>query len=165
MSAAIRVLDTTLRHDFGFKHIMWVFSGRRGVHCWVCDPRSRRLSHDQRASIVDFLSLYVGKEKKINLGVTAAGGALHPTLQRAYEQLLPYFEDMIDSQGWFDNKDKIDQILSDYIQDGPSHAHHATAGTCPPAMSMHWLMCFLCFIFCALGSLRESARRVERGRR
>lgn len=115
MSAAIKVIDTTLRHDFGFKHILWVFSGRRGVHCWVCDTRSRKLSHDQRAAIVDFLSIYGGKEKKVNLGVTGAGGTLHPSLQRAYEQLLPYFEDMIDTQGWFDNKDKVEQILADYV--------------------------------------------------
>jgi len=115
MTAAIKVVDTTLRHDFGFKHIMWVFSGRRGVHCWVCDPRARKLSHDQRASIVDFLSLYGGKDKKVNLGQTGAGGALHPTLQRAYEQLLPFFEEMIDTQGWFDNKDKIDKLLESYL--------------------------------------------------
>ena len=36
---------------------MWVYSGRRGVHCWVCDERARQLDNETRKAIVKFLDV------------------------------------------------------------------------------------------------------------
>ncbi|KAG6547491.1 hypothetical protein Mapa_010939 [Marchantia paleacea] len=95
MTVAIKVMDTALRDDFGFEHILWVYSGRRGVHCWVCDTRARRLTNEQRSSIADYFRVCKGSEmngKKVAL----TGPALHPSLLRAYTEVLKqYFEDKI----------------------------------------------------------------------
>lgn len=61
---------------------MWVFSGRRGIHCWVSDERARKLSPAARKSIVSFIDLKKGgneMKKKISLHATD----LHPSLEYA----------------------------------------------------------------------------------
>ncbi|NXW85928.1 PRI1 primase, partial [Alopecoenas beccarii] len=54
--------------DLGVRHRLWVYSGRRGVHCWVCDDAVRKWSPALRAATVEYLSL-------VKVGAQGAG---HP---------------------------------------------------------------------------------------
>lgn len=56
-AVAVGVLGDVLRTALGFRRLLFVFSGRRGVHCWVADERARRLDDAQRAAIVALLQL------------------------------------------------------------------------------------------------------------
>lgn len=70
MRMAIRVIDATLREDFGFCHILWVYSGRRGIHAWVCDRRAREMGDEKRRAIAGYMELLKGGDatkKKVNM--------------------------------------------------------------------------------------------------
>ncbi|RAL60680.1 hypothetical protein DID88_009998 [Monilinia fructigena] len=60
ITMAIKVVDVALRDDFGFKHIMWVYSGRRGAHAWVCDKKARQMDDQKRRAIAGYLELIRG---------------------------------------------------------------------------------------------------------
>ncbi|XP_011028010.1 PREDICTED: DNA primase small subunit [Populus euphratica] len=112
MTVAIKVIDTALRDDFGFNHILWVYSGRRGVHCWVCDGKARRLTNEQRAAVADYFRVYKGNEnssKKVSL----TGPALHPFLVRSYSEVLERFFEtkLLPSQNIFSTEDRYEKIL------------------------------------------------------
>lgn len=50
-----KILERILTEDFGFKQIFFVFSGRRGIHCWVCDKRACLLNKNARTAIEKYI--------------------------------------------------------------------------------------------------------------
>ncbi|RUO96978.1 hypothetical protein BC936DRAFT_141183 [Jimgerdemannia flammicorona] len=116
MTISIRIIDAALREDFGFSHLLWVYSGRRGVHCWVCDERARKLTNDSRKSIVQYLEVIKGgaqQAKKVKLPTI-----LHPSLKRSLGILKEHFEGLVlNNQRVLDepeNWNKVLQIVPDH---------------------------------------------------
>lgn len=107
---AVKVLDKALKDDFGFKHRLWVFSGRRGVHCWVCDETARKLSPQGRSSVAEYLTLVVGgsnQVKKVNLKKKC----IHPSIKRASKIIKDFFADLVEEQGWLNSAEQWTEIL------------------------------------------------------
>lgn len=49
---AARTLDYMVRKQLGYVHILWEFSGGRGLHCWVLDDRAQWLNDDGRQKLM-----------------------------------------------------------------------------------------------------------------
>lgn len=70
IAAAVRVLDKGIRDQFGYNHLLWVYSGRRGIHLWISDQEAMELTDEQRRALVGWLTVIQGgKEmhKKVNV--------------------------------------------------------------------------------------------------
>jgi len=94
MKAAIKTIDRGMREDFGFKHLVFVYSGRRGVHCWVSDKSARRLSNEQRSAVADYMTVVAGGANRARAEINFRGAdELHPAIQKACEVCEPYFRD------------------------------------------------------------------------
>ena len=72
---------------------LWVFSGRRGIHCWVADARARRLSNEARGAIIAFMSLLRGGQCALPERVQGVTAPLHPAVEWAVAHVVrPFFE-------------------------------------------------------------------------
>eukprot|EP01122_Echinamoeba_exundans_P017111 TRINITY_DN8902_c0_g1_i1.p1 TRINITY_DN8902_c0_g1~~TRINITY_DN8902_c0_g1_i1.p1 ORF type:complete len:430 (+),score=98.44 TRINITY_DN8902_c0_g1_i1:38-1291(+) len=105
LTTAMHVIDTALKQDFGFEHIAWIFSGRRGVHCWVCDQRARSLSADARAHVAQYLAVISSKDFRFKR-------SLHPSLARAQTFLMKYMDQIAADHGLMDIEEHANKLLS-----------------------------------------------------
>jgi len=101
MTCAIKVLELALEKYFGLENRLWVFSGRRGIHCWVCDPGVTKYDGRIRTAIIKFLHTYTGNDRS-NIKVDLARPfnnrlptGLHAFYNEALEICLPYFRDHV----------------------------------------------------------------------
>jgi DNA primase small subunit len=102
MIVAYKILDKILREDFGFEHILYAFSGRRGIHAWLCDERARILRDDGRIAIANYI-----KYKMSNVKMEISQGLhnpLHPAYVRAIKICDEYFEIVLDEQNLLNNE-------------------------------------------------------------
>ena len=93
VAIAAKILDTALAEDFGFQHRLWVFSGRRGIHCWVSDVNAKKLAQNARKAVIGYLEIIRGGDelrKKVHFST-----CLHPFVERSKELLEDYFEDIV----------------------------------------------------------------------
>lgn len=101
MNCAIEVLELALRDYFGLQNRLWVFSGRRGIHCWVCDPGVTKYDGRIRTAIIKFLHTYTGNDRS-NIKVDLAKPfnnrlpvSLHTFYTKALEICEKYFRDHV----------------------------------------------------------------------
>lgn len=110
ITMAIKVVDVALREDFGFKHIMWVYSGRRGAHAWVCDKKARMMDDSKRKAIASYLELVKGganSGKRVNVW-----RPLHPHISRSLETLKTHFQsDILEDQDPWATPERAERLL------------------------------------------------------
>lgn len=88
MATAAHVIRYMVSECFGFTKLLPVFSGRRGIHIWVCDAAARKLSDDDRQAIVSFMNVVHGAQFKVNCAYELQRNALAPALETVMAKFI-----------------------------------------------------------------------------
>ncbi|KAM3845866.1 DNA primase small subunit [Vipera latastei] len=121
MTIAIHIIDRALVEDFGIQHRLWVYSGRRGVHCWVCDDAVRKWSSTLRSAAVEYLSLVKGGEGTIKK-VTLSDNHIHPFIRASLDIVTRYFKEYaLVGQDILENKEKWEKVLALVPENNQDH--------------------------------------------
>lgn len=84
-----------------------MFSGRRGIHCWVCDKLARHLTSKNRSAVAEYLNILSAKTpSRIILGES-----VHHSIRRAHKIVEPYFDEMVAEQNFFGTIEKRKKLL------------------------------------------------------
>lgn len=110
ITLAIEVINVALKDDFGFHDMIWVYSGRRGAHCWCNDERAMQLTDMQRRNVLDYLNVIRDRSLSKRLALKRP---YHPHLLRSLNMLKPYFMEFIleEQDPWRNDNDALKTLL------------------------------------------------------
>lgn len=92
------LLFKTFIEQFGYTHLLWVYSGRRGIHCWISDQAAMALSDEARVALVNYLVLIqggTGTEKRVTTRYGKSVGPAHPMVSEALGVLQESFSELV----------------------------------------------------------------------
>ncbi|KAL1716874.1 hypothetical protein EV715DRAFT_204275 [Schizophyllum commune] len=120
ITAAVKVIDAAIRDQYGYEHLLWVYSGRRGIHLWISDQEAMELTDDQRRAIVNWLTVVPpsskGEGKKINVRI--GNRPVPACIRDAIEELKTIFAELIlEDQDCFASEEGYETLLK-LIPDG-----------------------------------------------
>ncbi|KAG0679948.1 hypothetical protein C6P40_004989 [Pichia californica] len=111
ITLAIEVVDIAIKEDFGIDNRIWVFSGRRGVHCWMSDSKIRYLKENSRRAFIEYLDILNVKSKN-KKGIFGMKKPYHPHIQRSLDILKEHFVDIIlKEQGTWDSMESNKELV------------------------------------------------------
>eukprot|EP01002_Notosolenus_urceolatus_P000610 NODE_1150_length_1550_cov_14.940706_g953_i0.p1 GENE.NODE_1150_length_1550_cov_14.940706_g953_i0~~NODE_1150_length_1550_cov_14.940706_g953_i0.p1 ORF type:complete len:427 (+),score=82.99 NODE_1150_length_1550_cov_14.940706_g953_i0:98-1378(+) len=116
MGIAAQSIDHFVQNVFDYHNILWVYSGRRGIHCWVADPAARALTDEARSALAHYMGVYEGgSDTRARLNIEyqlQRGRQLHPSLELVYSSFLePGFHTMYLS----DDSENANSLANDKV--------------------------------------------------
>lgn len=124
MIIAYKILNSILREDFGFTNLMWVFSGRRGIHCWVCDDKVRKLNNQGRTAVAKFIKMQIATTNGLN---SLLRSPLHPSIERSLAIIAEDFDELVLRKQNVFNRKQIQDLVIQYLKAylGKKYSEHA----------------------------------------
>lgn len=88
-----------------------MFSGRRGIHCWVCDKTARHLTNKNRNAIAEYLNMFTVQNQTNR--VIIGSDRMHHSLKRAHQICDTYFEEIcLNDQNLFGTVEGRNRLLT-----------------------------------------------------
>lgn len=92
-----------------------MFSGRRGIHCWVCDKVARHLDNKNRNAVAEYLNHFTSQNSSNR--VILSGDRMHHSMKRAHRIVDTFFDEIcLNDQNIFgsiDGRKKLLELISD----------------------------------------------------
>ena len=103
ITTSTKIIDASLRNNFGFENIVWVYSGRRGVHCWIADSEALKMSSEERRAVVMWFS--------------PPSNIKHPFLSESYEHCKKLFLKLLTDMDILSKTDELIKLVPATVRD------------------------------------------------